>query len=344
MKHIFVVHSPITYLSTLATIQKENLDESNCLILSQNFNLNNAPIKICVIKNSIYNTLFRPYKKVYNALDSFISEESFVLYTPLLMHISRFLIMHPKCLKFNFTEEGLSAYYEYFSIQQHIRLSLETPIISTIGKKVRRRIKETLWAILGYSDKVNSLPTAYSTYFTDPNVIFYGFNEHSYKYAINRKEHSFYDVSEKFKFKVNYNLNEKHIWVGDPDIYLKATNINEFLTTIENGYICYLKRNNIAFSYLKFHPRDNEFIKKETLLLFSKNNIEVEVIKDETILEIELLAAKDATLVGFYSSLLLYGSIMGHKSYTIKEYASNYIDNTILLKQVPVFYRYVQNI
>lgn len=350
MKHIFIVHSPITYLAALGVIIKEKLIEDDVLILSETFRLKYEPIEIldiCKSKTtklkrilSFAQSFFSPYKTLDFCLGNFLKDDFFIAYIPVFHYLDRYLVTHPKCNRFNFIEEGLAAYYDYFTYDQHTFVTVGHWRYTKSYKGVKERISEIWRIIRGYSSKIDAIPTFYSAYAADPNILFYGFHERSHHLAITKKLLSFDDISSHYKLTTSCTLDDAFIWIGDPDIYLKAENTEVFIQSISEGYIAYLKQKKIKFTYIKFHYRDSDFIKKKTIDEFIKNGIEVEIISDSVILEIELLRSKNVTLFGFYSSLLLYGGMMGHTSYSIVKFAPYCLNKVD--KQISDFWKFVK--
>lgn len=351
MKHIFIVHSPITYLSALGVVLKENLKKDDVLIISETFSLGYEPIPIVKLSGSLKTTRFSTIfgssvqRKLYKYLDQEIKGELFTAYIPVFHYLDRFLILHKNCIGFHFIEEGLAAYYTSYSLNQYMIIPKGDALYSD---KFTKRLKQIFWevvfAIKGYTGKLNSIPTFYLAYAYDEGINFYGFHSLAHKFAVNRKIISFEDILVNYGFKSILKLNNCYIWVNDPDIEaLGKYTVVEFLDVIRRGYINFLKINNIEFTYLRFHYRDDFKQRKMILDMFEKERIKVSVIPDHIIMEFELIGSENITLFGFYSSLLLYGSIFGCKSYSIINY-SDYSRNNLLNKRIESFWNFVERV
>lgn len=351
MKYIFIVHSPITYLAALGVIYKEKFNFSDVLIISETFGLNNEPIPI--LKLSKYNnkgklrSLFRSAirKKLYKLIHQKIGNKSFIAFIPVFHYIDRFLVLHKNCYGFHFIEEGLSAYYSAFNIKQHVVIPDGNILYSNnILKRVKETVLQTIYVCKGYTGKLNAIPTFYLAYANDKNINFYGFNSSAHQYALNKKIISIGDIAEHFDFKSSLNLKDCYIWINDPDLQISLDcSIDEYLNIIDKGYIEFLKSKNVSFSYLRFHYRDTIQQKQIITDFFINKGIKVVIIPNSIILEIELIKANNICLFGFYSSLLLYGSILGCKSYSIINY-HEYLKTNPINDQIGSFWGFVQKL
>lgn len=351
MKHIFVVHSPITYLAALGAILKEKIDEKDVVIISEIFSLSYEPIPIARLlkpqKSNKLNFIFQPsiQKRLYDFLDKSLNGEDFIAYIPIFHNINRFLVLHKNCKGFHFIEEGLSAYCSHFNLCTHMTIPFGSQALPE--KKLKNRLqqitKEVIWILKGYTSKLRTIPTFYTAYVHDPSINFYGFNELSHRFSENAKTISFKDVFSHYEFKSVLNLKNCYIWISDPDMHITCnTTIDEYLDVIRRGYINFLKRNNITFTYLRFHYRDDEKQRKRLLNFFEEESIETIVIPNHIVMELELINSENVTLFGFYSSLLFYGSLFGCKSYSIIDEFEN--PDKDLINRLEFFWKEVERV
>lgn len=325
MKHIFVVHSPITYLSALGVVLLEEIEKKDVLIISESFRLDYEPIPIVQVSSMKSFSLlkkrsFKIYNEIDTIIDKFSSDDKFIAYIPVFHLLDRYLITHPLCLKFNFIEEGFASYYKYYRGIQHAYIAGYKWRYSKGIKGIKERYINIINIIKGISPSILALPTFYTAYASDPNIIFYGFHEKSHYLGVNRKILSFNSIIDHYKLKTKYNLNNTTIWIGDPDVISLIGNTTELYDSLKKSFINYLQNNNISSIYIRFHYREINEQKKQFIDFFNQNNIMVIEIEQDTILEVELIKAKNVTLVGIFSSLLVYGGIMGHTSLSIYNY------------------------
>ena len=116
MKHIFTIHSPITFFSACAVIFQEKLPHEDVIIINDGYNV---PFKIGTIVDSYQQQEKGIWRKIKNfnlvkAYDQYIKElthgQQFIAYIDLMHAYQRLLITHPNCVKFNFIEEGTASY------------------------------------------------------------------------------------------------------------------------------------------------------------------------------------------------------------------------------------------
>jgi hypothetical protein len=83
----------------------------------------------------------------------------------------------------------------------------------------------------------------------------------------------------------------------------------------EEDYINYFKQISFRFGgemlYLKTHPRDSKI--KLILQILESYEIKYSIIDKTEVLELALLNSKNVTVIGGWSSILLYSSSMGHE-------------------------------
>ncbi len=349
MKHIFVVHSHITYLVALGVILKENLEKDNVLILSETFHLSYEPIAIQNVE--IYKSykyllkdplrIFYPNLDLDRTVDRFVGDDKFVAYVPVFHMIDRYLITHPRCERYNITEEGLAAYYTYYRGLQHTFLTGDRWRYSFGLQGIKERIEDIKKIIRGFSFSINAIPTFYTAYACDPNVTFYGFSEDSYYLAKERELVSFQDIEKAYKFTSLYNLDNSIIWISDPDILNLYKDKETFYEHIDRSFIAYLKQKRVSTVYIRFHYRESIEQKRDLCNFFHKRGIETIEIQKDVIMEIELLTAKNVSLFGIWSSLLVYGGMMGHKSYSIYDYLPIEIQSKSNVPQIKSFWKYI---
>lgn len=355
MKHIFVVHSHITYLVALGVVIQEGLDDSQVMILSENYRSAFEPINIIQVRISeSYKSLLknRKYKKIFNTnididdiVSRFVQEEEFIAYIPVFHLINRYLVTHSKCIKYNIIEEGLAAYYDYFSINQHALIAGNRWRYSKGIKGVGERISDIKLIIKGITPSILAIPTFYTAYASNPNICFYGFHNCSHLHSCNRKTLEINRIIEYYNFQSQYNLDNSVIWIGDPDIFVGCCD-EEFDSSINRSLINYINNYNVKKVYIKFHYRETDIQKQRLIQLLQQARVNYEIMEDSSIMEVELVKSYNVTLVGIYSSLLVYGGIIGHKSISICDYLPITIKNKVesINKQISVFWKFVEKI
>lgn len=126
MKHLFYIHSHITYHVSLEVIKHEKLDASDCVFMyGRKFQPLAAPLGIEQVElpfthhpiNSF--AVARKFWRGWNKLSDFdrftqnlVGKNSFRLYTNQSgIDFIRLFISHRQCAGFSFLEEGMASYY-----------------------------------------------------------------------------------------------------------------------------------------------------------------------------------------------------------------------------------------
>lgn len=354
MKHIFVVHSHITYLVALGVIMQERIDVNHVMILSENYQSNYGPIKIkqvkliekygALLKSSRFTKIFHTNIELDNVIDQFIQEEEFTAYIPVFILINRYVITHPRCCKYNIMEEGLAAYYDYFTINQHAFIAGNRWRYSRGIKGFMERLYDIKKIIRGISPSILAIPTFYTAYASDPNICFYGLYDSAHLLGRNRKILEINKIIAYYNIPTRYNLDNSIVWIGDPEIFVKYSDV-EFNHIINRSLISYVSKCNTKKVYIRFHYRETDEQKHKMIKLLQDASIDYEIMDNISIMEIELVDASNVTLVGVYSSLLLYGAMMGHTSISICDYlptSFNDKSKELLEGQISIFFNQVK--
>ena len=327
MKHIFIVHSHITYLSALGVVMTEKIAPTEVLILSESYNFPDAPIPICQTKKLAITGkfVFTPYKRMDKIIKESIGEAPFIAYIPVFHYMGKYLMTHPQCTKFNFTEEGFAAYYDFFSYKLYSAYAIGPFRFSRGLSGLKQRLRPVLNAIKGHTPKIEAIPTFYGAYAADPNVTFYGFHELSYYLTADKVVVNLRDVFTHYRMKAKHNLTGSHIWIGNPDILSKCNiAVEEYIEAIRSGCVPKLRSEGVTKISIKHHYRELPRQRKLITEMFFNEGFEVEELSDDTILELELANATNCKLYGVMSSLQVYGVILGHESFSIANHIKNY--------------------
>ena len=360
MKHIFFVHTPVTYLGAVAVIQHLNLTKQEAIIFFQSF-------KTTAAENSnLYSTVsieaffsegnfFKKISSVFTGFgiskkfDKLVSEavkgEKFIAYIPVVTFIHKLLITHQKCAGFNFIEEGLAQYYKEDTLESINPLYSKKSWRSSLISHFRASINELYLLARGYNFKLLSLPFSYSCYHAVKGVQFYGYSTDSFPLAHPDRRTILPLISNNaalLQQALQLNLDNSFIWIGDPGVIHHGFSKQIYLQGITDGCISFLKEKNIHFIFIKFHRDEPMSLRKEVEKLFLVHEIETVIIPDTAIMELYLATAVNASLFGIYSSLLYYAAIMGHTSYSVFNYVKSEYNKAVANRDLGFFWQKVQ--
>lgn len=335
MKHIFFIHSPITYLVSVSVINELQISPEDAIIIfhgfdnktlldinrytgvsMNNFNSN----KNWVVRVYNYFRYFNIINRLDKVIDSATKGKKFIAYVPGLSPVHRSLVTHPNCVSFNFIEEGLAQYYTEETLESLNPTYSKYSWRSSVLKNTKRVMHEIYLLLRGYNFKLQGLPFSYSCYHAFSNVLCYGLSKDSFSLIDEKKRHIVSFKKENFgliKQEFDINLSDKIVWIGDSGILNYGFSNALYLKGIKEGCIEFVKNRDVNNIYIKFHREEPANIRQAINKLFRDNNISVEIIPDSVIMELLLFEAKNVTLIGVYSSLLYYASLMGHHSFSI---------------------------
>lgn len=346
MKHIFVVHSHITYLAALGVIEHDGLSLSDCVLVSPSYQrAEPVAVQIMPFLSGLRANRFsigcylQPSKHIDRAINRLTNGERYTLYFSVTLPLVRVLMSNALCGEFHLLEEGVSAYVAWFDL----------PTMTTYSRAGFRagglvsRLRDTLLPLLrGYTSRLQALPIFYNAY-QHPDRKFYGFSDSSYvQLAVGQRVRlSFESIARRFDFSaVGVDLSGATIWLGDC-VDSSQSDSARYFEALEQGFIKQVVlANSIDRVFVKFHYRESLASRNATLELFARHGVEIEVIHDTVIMEIALLSCADAKLYGTYSSLLLYAAFIGHKAYSVDRfYTAGVLD-----KRICSFWEYVEKL
>lgn len=323
MKHIFTIHSPITYFISLGIIESLNINKNDVLLYSNGYNPPFIDYDILLSVGSSQKTFIRKLKefnvpKTIDAnINKIISDDKFTVYADLMSYEQRVLITHPKCEKFHFIEEGLSTYADYDDLLLHTINDRFVPFRIDYNRDVKHIISIIIRALRGFSLRMITMPYNPNCYSFFKDVHFYCFSESCFPHVPAEKKHIIkFDSLKKYVKKLSYNieLNNEVIWIDDS--YVKSYNLSinnqkkmerDILNIISSKF-------NKKQIYIKFRPKTQN---RRLIKLVEDNKINYKIIPDNTIIEALLLNSSNCILIGNVSIVLYYASLMGHKSYSI---------------------------
>lgn len=344
MKHVFYVHSHITFLVTNSIIVQEQLpDKAVVVLVGRKYspyqstrvlkivNLNEAQNSV----NSV-STAAAPFYWLRNwanlrSIDCMLDEatlgQSFTAYLPSNRnYLMQYIGSHPKCCEVRLLEEGTMSY------RSDIFKPTNQYYSSLIGK----------WKKWGKALDHGFRSNFYEIPKNKQGEVVYGFH----KALAESLEGSFLQVKllplTHNAIEPSQNLNlapGSHFFFMDALVELGLTSLEELTAVLGTFFKSFRDHPNF---YLKFHPAQK--VSEEILKIFKENGVKVQVLPAQLPAELILAQSKDLNVFGFYSSLLLYAVFFGHKVqtlYPILETTSEKAANWRKTAMPTVFEKYV---
>lgn len=307
-KHIFLIHSHTTFLTSVGVIEKENLAQEDVIfILSRHYkNILPYNYKSFDFSDEIEKTFYIMFswsrrnffydKKQYHSsvsfFDAFVennAKSGFYLYAPQLQMITaQILATNPLCEECFFIQEG--------GRTMNTLLTGKIPAIWRMYNRIVLGKNKRIWKC------INWFPNETTPY--NKPITAYAFDK---KFFGNAPQKTIMvkwpDVNVDVKLDTKYPifLLEGAVELGQVEkkVYLEAVQklINE-----------YAEEKN----YIKFHPKQSDEIKRQYLEMFHAKGVDVEELPMDVPFELILVSYKNLRLYGFGTSLLFYGKSFGH--------------------------------
>lgn len=322
MKHIFVVHSNITYLSALGVISELGLDKGDFIICSQYY-MRTKPVPVIKLKLFSRNILRANYffnfaRHIDRLVGRFTGGAQFALYIPAMTKPAKIFATHPACVSINFMEEGIGSYCAQFPAENHVYEYRTFPARASFSSRYFRSLFIAVANVLrGETPYITAIPLNYTSYAGSPNIAFYGFHNSVFPLAATRTVISMSDIAAQFSFPKKFDLTSSCVLIGEGLFSLVSShNVGEYIDVINDHLIPWLKSRNISVVYIKHHYNESDESKSRSADALLAAGIELYLIPDNIILETELIGCSGVTLIGCSSSLLFYGALMGCNSYS----------------------------
>ncbi len=337
-QHIFYIHSNITLLAALATIQhlgvinatflygrgfKSDFIKVPCREVHLSIEMNRL-IEIPTYGSSF---LAISHFRTLKAIDKILKSEgngNFTLYLPNTKnYLMQFMLTNKGCQSFSILEEGLVIFMGISHIIKQTNPYYQTTFIGRIKKNLK---------FFNHATRTQYYynPTTYL------NKIYLFFNPEKYSDIDKAK-------MELIKWpKIKQTLPD----YSNSKIFVFDNTVGEKITDIETN----LKIINIIFQeftgnkiLIKFHPAQLDT--KEIIQALDNKSIQFEVIDNSIPLELVFLHSKKIKVYGLLSSLLFYAIAAGHQSFSFIRYAEKEdkeISSWVHLNMPPIFFEKVE--
>lgn len=336
MKHLFIVHSNISYLAALGVISHQGIAPRDIVIWGANYEME-TPLPCRNIRlegiSRIWKHPYRYFSQVAwvdKQIDRATQGCKFIVYIPLLLDVCRIAVTHPHCAGFHFIEEGISCYCPSFPLWNHTK-KYRASNVTYRYSGIRERGTDLLRILKGYTSAMDSLPFLYNAYTATSHVGFYGFGDRPF-YGVARETFtplSFDRIRQHFAIVPRYQLDDSIILLGGSIVRTYNVTQDVYMTSIQKGVIDPIKASKQLRDrpiFIKFHQAETEESKAATRQLLQQNGMTYTEMQLDTIVELELLNARNVTLYGAESSLLFYAARMGHQVYSTIGYLPECVD------------------
>lgn len=328
MKHLFTIHSPLTFLVAYSTIEHLGLSREDVILLSQRYTVPIKGFRVEPAFQTKYNSFWSRLTKfnVPRHYDRYISQltggETFTAYVDLMSYYQKILVTHEQCQGFHFIEEGNAS---YMSEDDMADLTWEdyTSDMSFRNNSLfsRSSIQSIIRTLRGYNLRLISLPYHYMAYVNFPDTNFYAFSNNAF---YNAPEHKRVLVAPQ-KEDVNMlelakgiQLSNEVIWVDGANGRYTGLPLSYYHEAIEKA-IEIMKSKGIITNqvYVKLRPGIKNTEDIYLVAALQRAGLQVVVLPGDLVLEALFIASERCTIVGVLTSALEYAHVFGHTAYSI---------------------------
>lgn len=334
MKHVFTIHSHITFLAAIGTIIYENLPTEMVVLicgggyepkLKKDFRgeivksydtLEASHSFISKLKNWNYT------KSVNKYINQLIRGDDFIAYVDLLSVFNRYLVMHSRCKQFHIIEEGIVNYSDYDDF------TLWTADLRNFQwqwkdfKDINQMFNACIRLLRGRSLRILALPIHPNLYTLHLGVNAYCFSKSAFQYTPDTKKRilDWNSLTTYISFDEVNVYENAWFWIGDVFCSISKVSLNDFERAIQELLKLINPKKEERVIYLKFKGSEREEEKKMTIKYLTQYNFKVELIPKNNVIELIFLLGNKLNVCGIRSSLLIYANLMGHSTYSIYPY------------------------
>lgn len=315
MKHIFYIHSYITYIVAVSVVAELALDHRDVVfIYGRSFHYRDIPdIAVAELPSNLMALsrvpsygkrfiFFRKHRDI-KALDKLIGRltqsGNFTAYLPLTKnYLMQLIVTHPQCGGLIFLEEGLLSYTGNFVKNTY------APFVNNWRGKLAALSKYPNHGYRSYFYRSNNFSQPLSIYMLHeaPDIRQANIDVRVLKSVVVPSLDPQFQIDDSYLFIVETVIE---------DGIVSADNYFSVLET----YIDELKKHKVAGVWIRFRP--NYPASGAIIALFNKRSIHVDILPDEICIESVLSHSKNLTVAGLHSSLLFYAAIWGHTSLSL---------------------------
>lgn len=326
MKHLFTIHSPLTFLVAFAVIEHLKLDRKDVILLSQGYQVPVAGFQVEPAFQDKYSKWYQKlqtlnFPKSYDRyIDQLTEGQAFTTYVDLMAYYQKVLVTHPQCQAFHFLEEGNSAYQATDDLtdltwaDRHYgyrnRHFLDGPFLKALVRVLR-----------GYNLRVLSIPYHYLAYAAFPDLKYYCFSNNAFfnappeKKILVRPDPAAPEVQQ---MAAGIRLEKEIIWIDGSNGRYTGLSEDYYYRAIDRAILQLEKEKLLQKKvYVKLRPGVVDLQSNYLVKVLSDHGPQVEVLPDNVVLESLFITSSNCLVLGVLSAALEYAYVFGHQAYSI---------------------------
>lgn len=325
MKHLFTIHSPLTFLVAYATIEHLGLKREDVILLSQKYRVPVDGFRVEPAFQDKYSSFWSRLSK-FNVpvhydryIDELTGSQPFTAYVDLMSYYQKILVTHERCQAFHFMEEGNSAYQV---IDDLTDLSwadrADDYRVSSITSKTS--LKAIVRTLRGYNLRLLSIPYHYMCYSNFKDLKYFVFSENAFYNAPREKKVILRPDGDQpaMQEMAKVNLVDEVVWIDGSNGRYTGLSESYYHRAIDKAIIK-LKAEGVLKQrvYAKLRPGITNLEDNYLVSTLKKAQLEVEVLPDGMVLESFFITSHNCVVIGTLTAALEYAHAFGHQALSI---------------------------
>lgn len=320
MKHIFTVHSPITFFCAECVVVYEKLQKEAVIFYYTDYKpVSNLGLVVPSFQEkhkSVWKNLqnFNLVKATDRYLSKISEGNDITAYIDLAHYHQKILITHKNCRAFHFIEEGMASYMAPDNLPELTRIEKG----NFRNKKTTELFRNLFRLARGFNLKTLALPYFANAFMHFEKMKFYTFSDQCYPGVPDHKK----VILNPKNMAFNHSHTEEELSISGNIILIEESFFRVYKTSAkETEQVHRESLSMIAKKYpgrgivVKLRPKqskDNSHWIKQ----LDDEGITYKVLDSKEPLEEQLVMSQNCILLGTVSSLLYYGAIFGHESHS----------------------------
>lgn len=314
MKHLFLIHSHTTFLTSLGILNQISLKpEDVAIVYIRNYRNDIIPMPYKSLDLSwafMYPSIKKFFrfnhfiKKVDGLMDELVASDKYIMYASFPGNVRLYQVIYSnfKCVGFNYIQEGALIFKKVF---EKDKLPLKYRAFDLL---LRAFTNNRMWCS---HNKWTVPPFNASKLYRQPECFALDKNFFKYTgYITNEIEWPSFDI-----VKSDYAINPQiPCFIFESSVEMGVIEDDIYMECVEE----LIRRKGEKSNYVKFHPYQSEFNKKRIMEMYKKGDYEVEELPMNVPFELYLSSYKGMKVYGFMSSLVVFAEQLGHITYSME--------------------------
>ncbi|MCH8567422.1 MAG: alpha-2,8-polysialyltransferase family protein [Balneolales bacterium] len=327
MKHVFTIHSSLTFLVAYFTARQLQLSNREVVFISSNYRAPECKYNVVESYADRYSSVWYKIsnlnllKNYDNYIEEITENSEFIAYVDLMSTYQRILITHSKCKGINFMEEGNSAYMAFDDLNDLTWEGYYRDVSFRETLFFKKSFYLSLLRILrGYNYRTLQIPYHYMAYVNFKDIKFYCISLNAFYNAPEQKKIIL--KPDQFdpligRLAKGVKLENEIIWIDGSNSRFTGLPEKYYYEATDKALAILKARYSPSKIYLKLRPGISDGKGVHIAEKLTEMSIKYEILPGNINLECLFIKSTNCKVVGVLTAALEYAYVFGHQAYSI---------------------------